>query len=65
MTAPQIMRSRTIVSIVPGVRKSEAVYKTLTAGEVTNMIPATILKTHPDWYLFIEEASASQIIPQV
>ena len=46
MTVPQIMKSRVIVSIVPGIRKSDAVSKTLSAEEVTNMVPATILKTH-------------------
>ncbi|MCC8024528.1 MAG: glucosamine-6-phosphate deaminase [Clostridium sp.] len=64
MTVPQIMKSRTIVTIVPGIRKSEAVCKTLASREVTNMVPATILKTHPDWYLFIEGESASRIVPQ-
>lgn len=65
MTVPQIMTSKTIVTIVPGKRKSDAIYKTLSAKEVTNMVPATILKTHPDWNLFIDAASAAQTIPQV
>lgn len=65
MSVPQIMESRTIVTVVPGIRKSDAVYKTLTAQEVTNLVPATILKTHPDWNMFLDGASASQIIPQV
>lgn len=64
MTVPQIMMSKTIVTIVPGIRKSEAVCKTLASKTVTNMVPATILKTHPDWYLFIEGESASKIVPQ-
>ena len=65
MTVPQIMKSRTIVTIVPGERKSDAIMKTLSAKAPTNMVPATILKTHPDWHLFIDGASAEQIIPQV
>jgi len=65
MTVPQIMKSRTIVTIVPGERKSDAIIKTLSAEEPTNLVPATILKTHPDWHLFIDGASAEQIIPQL
>ena len=65
MTVPQIMKSRVIVSIVPGIRKSDAVSKTLSAEEVTNMVPATILKTHENWNLFLDADSASKIIPQI
>ncbi len=65
MTVPQIMKSRTIVTIVPGERKSDAIIKTLSAEEPTIMVPATILKTHPDWHLFIDGDSAEQIIPQL
>ncbi len=65
MTVPQIMKCRTIVTIVPGARKGDAIYKTLSAKAVTNQVPATILKTHPDWCLFLDQDSASQILPQV
>ena len=65
MTVPQIMKSRVFVSIVPGIRKSDAVSKTLSAEEVTNMVPATILKTHENWNLFLDADSASKIIPQI
>lgn len=65
MTVPQIMKSRVIVSIVSGIRKSDAVSKTLSAEEVTNMVPATILKTHENWNLFLDADSASKIIPQI
>ena len=65
MTVPQILKSRTIVTIVPGIRKSDAIQKTLSAETVTNLVPATILKTHPDWNLFLDGDSASKAIPQV
>lgn len=65
MTVPQILKSRTIVTIVPGIRKSDAIYKTLSSDEVTNLVPATILKTHPDWNLFLDKDSASGTIPQL
>ena len=65
MTVPQILKSRTIITIVPGIRKSDAIQKTLSAETVTNLVPATILKTHPDWNLFLDGDSASKAIPQV
>lgn len=59
MTPYQIMKCETIISSVPGIRKAEAIRNTLKAEEVTNMIPATLLKTHKDWYLFLDQESAS------
>ena len=61
MTVSRIMTCRCIVSIVPHAVKAEAVYKTVTNG-VTNTVPATILKTHPDWNLWLDSASAAGFI---
>ena len=61
MTAYQIMQCGTIVSCVPHKVKAEAIRKTLAAEEVTNEIPATLLKTHPDFILYLDENSASEI----
>lgn len=58
MTVKQIMKCRTILSAVPYAVKATAVRNTLTQ-EVNNMVPATMLKTHPDATLFIDEESAS------
>lgn len=58
MTVRQIMKSRCILSAVPGERKAEAIRDTL-ANDVTNQIPATILKTHPDFSLYLDKGSAS------
>ncbi len=60
MSVNQIMRCKKIVSCVPYSVKADAVYKTLT-GELSNMIPATILKTHPDFTLYIDNDSAKKI----
>ncbi len=62
MSVWQILQCRTIVSVVPHLVKAEAVFKTLTS-EITPAVPATMLKTHPDWHLFIDKNSASKIIP--
>ena len=58
MTVSQIMSCRVIVSCVLDVRKADAIKNTL-ASDVTNLVPATILKTHPDWYLYLDAGSAS------
>lgn len=60
MTVKQIMKSKVIVSFVPYKVKASAVKQTL-ASEVTNMIPATILKTHPQWSLYLDEGSSSDL----
>lgn len=58
MTVSRIMKSKCIVSIVPHAVKAEAVKNTLTM-DVTNTVPATIMKTHPDWNLWLDAASAA------
>lgn len=62
MTAYQIMQCKHIVSCVPNAVKAEAIKNTLTAKEVTPMVPATLLSTHPDWILYVDENSASEIM---
>ncbi len=61
MTAYQIMLCKKIISCVPYKVKSEAISKTLAAKEVSNLVPATLLKTHPDFILYIDSESASEI----
>jgi len=61
MTVRQIMKCEQIISVVPYKVKAQAIYNTMTADSVTNMIPATILKTHPNWTLYIDNDSASMI----
>lgn len=57
-TVPQIMRCKTIISVVPNECKAQAVQHTLRC-EISPDVPATILKTHADWHLFLDPASAS------
>lgn len=58
MTVHQIMACESIVTIVPHAVKAEAISNTL-ALDVTNKVPATILKTHKDWNLFLDADSAA------
>lgn len=56
MSVKQIMRARAIISAVPYPEKAEAVMRTLTES-VSNLTPATILKTHPDFTLLADSDS--------
>ena len=64
MTVYQIMQSRAVISVVPGKRKAQAIKMTLEAEAVTNTIPATKLREHPDWVLFLDADSASETDPR-
>ncbi len=48
---------KSIIVPIPHSVKAEAVYNTFNR-EVTPEVPATILKTHPDWNVFLDRESA-------
>lgn len=58
MSVHRILQSKVILSCMPYKVKAAAVKSTL-ENDVTNMIPATILKSHPDWHLYLDVDSAS------
>ena len=58
MSIQQIMKSQCIVCTVPDKRKANAVQKVL-EGEVTANVPASILQTHENCYLYLDTGSAS------
>jgi len=60
MTVHQIMQCRHIISCVPFAVKANAVKHTL-ESEVTNTIPATILKSHPSFTLYVDDDSYSTV----
>jgi len=60
MTVHQIMQCRHVVSCVPYAVKANAI-KAMLENQLTNMIPATMLKKHPDFALFLDKDSASLI----
>ena len=61
MSCRQILKCINIVSAVPHKVKAEAVRNTLYSKVVTNTVPATLLKTHGNFTLFLDEDSASLI----
>ena len=60
MSVSQIMKCKRIVSCVPYTVKAKAIYDTLNS-DTTNAVPATILKEHEDFTLFLDQDSASMI----
>jgi len=62
MTVRQIMRSAHIICTVPEKRKAQAV-KACLEGEIGPMFPASILRTHPSCFLFLDKDSASLLKP--
>jgi glucosamine-6-phosphate deaminase len=58
-TVHLILSCAAIVSVVPHAAKAQAVKDTLESADITNTIPATILRTHPNWFLYLDEQSAS------
>jgi len=60
MTVRQILDTSTIISCVPHGVKAKAISQAL-QDEVTELVPASILKTHRDWRLFLDRDSASEL----
>ena len=51
-------RARAIVCVVPDRRKAEAVRGTI-EGPIDPMVPASILRRHPDVTIYLDRDSAS------
>lgn len=56
----QIMECKKIISCVPFKVKAQAV-RSVVKGEVSNLAPASIIQTHPDAALYLDEDSASYL----
>lgn len=61
MSVRQILKSESIICVVPDERKAAAV-KAVIEGRVTPTVPASILGTHPDTRLFLDAGSASLLV---
>jgi glucosamine-6-phosphate deaminase len=64
MTVRQILKSREIVCVVPDARKAQAVAKCL-QGEISPMVPASILRTHPNAIIYLDKDSSALLPPEV
>jgi glucosamine-6-phosphate deaminase len=61
MTPWQIMQCKKIISAVPHKAKSVSVKNTL-MNRLSERVPATILKQHSDFQLYLDKDSASEIV---
>jgi hypothetical protein len=62
MTCQKIMECKTIISVVPYAVKAKAIHDTLTS-ELSNMVPATLMKQHADVTVYCDADSAA-LVPQ-
>ena len=62
MTTYRIMQCRHIISCVPYAVKADAVEKTLKTNETTPKVPATLLKEHENFTLYIDADSAAKVV---
>lgn len=62
MSVKQIMKSAHIICIVPDRRKAKAV-KACLEGEIGPMVPASILRRHPQCLLFLDREAVSLLSP--
>tara|TARA_B110000027_G_scaffold58390_1_gene63113 strand:- start:478 stop:1260 length:783 start_codon:yes stop_codon:yes gene_type:complete len=60
LTIPAIMNVQTISCVVPETRKAKAIYDTL-EGVISEACPASVLRRHPNAFLFLDLASAAQL----
>src|SRR5688572_21925989 len=58
MSVRQILKSREIIAVVPDTRKAAAV-KACVEGAVSPLTPASILQTHPNTTLYLDDDSAA------
>ncbi|MGE0130069.1 MAG: glucosamine-6-phosphate deaminase [Blastocatellales bacterium] len=62
MTVKQILRAGEIICIVPDARKAQAV-KDCFENEISPIYPASILRTHDNTTVYLDDASASLLKP--
>ena len=62
MSVRQILKAKEILAVVPGSKKAPAV-KACFESEISPMVPASILRTHPNTTVYLDKDSASLLSP--
>ena len=62
MSIRQILSAREIIAIVPERRKAIAVRAAL-EGEISSLVPASILRTHPNVTIYLDRESSELLMP--
>jgi glucosamine-6-phosphate deaminase len=63
MTVKQLMKAKQIIVCAPDARKAKAI-KACFDGEVSNLVPASILQRHPDATIYLDQESAALLSPE-
>lgn len=64
MSIRQVLRSKEIIAVVPEERKAQAVKNSL-EGEISPLVPASILRTHPNATIYLDKDSAALLTPGI
>jgi glucosamine-6-phosphate deaminase len=64
MSARQILKATEILAVVPGIHKAQAV-KACVEDTISPMLPASILRTHPNATVYLDKNSASLLSPRL
>jgi len=60
LTVPRLLAADRIFCCVPGALKKKAVRRTL-QDPISGLVPATALRTHPNWSLYVDQDSAGDL----
>lgn len=63
MSVRQILKAKEIIAVVPDARKALAV-KACCEGDISPLVPASILRTHSRTTIFLDQASAALLNPR-
>src|SRR5215472_13212024 len=63
MSVRQILKAKQIIAVVPDARKAQAV-KSCFAGEISPLAPASILRSHANTTVFLDQHSAALLSPE-
>jgi glucosamine-6-phosphate deaminase len=63
MSVRQILKAKEIIAVVPDARKTQAV-KSCFEGEISPLAPASILRTHANTTVFLDQHSAALLSPE-
>jgi glucosamine-6-phosphate deaminase len=62
MSVRQMLKAKELLVVVPEARKAQAVQVCL-EGSITPLAPASILRTHPNATLYLDQDSAALLSP--
>jgi glucosamine-6-phosphate deaminase len=62
MSVRQILKAKEILAVVPDARKAEAI-RACFEGDISPMAPASILRTHPNATVYLDQHSAALLTP--